>query len=431
MNTIVKLLEKTNNVKRSSYTWNALNAIISALQNPIILLVMTRTNGVYDAGVFSIAFAIATLMLYVGLYGLRRFQSSDLDEKYSFSEYHGMRILSCSVMIFVSAIYCLYGMIFTSYSMEKALVIFMICIVKVCQAYSDVYHGCMQQKGRLDVATKSSSVRYTFEMVAYVVLLILTHNLLLSTAAFMVASIIGLLLTSVNAGRNYCTYKPSFNRTKIKGLAIEGFPLFASLFLNMYISNAPKYAIDAFLTEETQAIYNMIFMPAFAVMLIANFIFNPILTTYAELWLAEKREQITKLKKEIKKQMLFILGLTALGLAIAATIGIPVLVFIFGLDLSQYKAELCVVMIGGGALAYATYFSTVITIIRMQNTLIVCYGIVALAAKLLSRFFVLNYGVMGAASMYAFLMIILAIMLFIITAYGIRKESLRLKKLSQ
>ena len=85
MKAIVKFLEKTNNIKRSSYTWNALNAIISALQNPVILLVITRTNGVYDAGVFSIAFAIATLMLYVGLYGLRRFQSSDLDEKYSFS----------------------------------------------------------------------------------------------------------------------------------------------------------------------------------------------------------------------------------------------------------------------------------------------------------------------------------------------------------
>ena len=107
LNGICSLLEKTNNVKRSSYTWNALNAIISALQNPVILLVMTRTNGIYDAGIFSIAFAIATLMLYMGLYGLRRFQSSDLDEKYSFSEYHCMRILTCSLMIFVSLIYCI------------------------------------------------------------------------------------------------------------------------------------------------------------------------------------------------------------------------------------------------------------------------------------------------------------------------------------
>lgn len=428
MKAIVKFLEKTNNIKRSSYTWNALNAIISALQNPVILLVITRTNGVYDAGVFSIAFAIATLMLYVGLYGLRRFQSSDLDEKYSFSEYHGMRILTCSMMIFISIIYCIYGMIFTGYSMEKALVIFMICIVKVCQAYSDVYHGCMQQKGRLDVATKSSSIRYGLEMAAYAAMLVITRNLLLSTAAFMAASIAGLIFTSVNAGGNYCTYRPSFNRTKIKALAIEGFPLFASLFLNMYISNAPKYAIDTFLTEEIQAIYNMVFMPAFVVMLIANFIFNPILTTYAELWLESTRESIAKLKKQIRKQMLFILALTVLGLAIAATIGIPVLSIIFGVDLAGYKMELCIVMLGGGALAYATYFSTVITVIRLQKTLIVCYGIIALAAKLLSKFFVLGYGIAGAAGMYAFLMTILAAMLFGITWHEIRKESMRLKK---
>lgn len=422
MKAIVKFLEKTNNIKRSSYTWNALNAIISALQNPVILLVITRTNGVYDAGVFSIAFAIATLMLYVGLYGLRRFQSSDLDEKYSFSEYHGMRILTCSMMIFVSIIYCIYGMIFTGYSMEKALVIFMICIVKVCQAYSDVYHGCMQQKGRLDVATKSSSIRYGLEMAAYAAMLVITRNLLLSTAAFMAASIAGLIFTSVNAGGNYCTYRPSFNRTKIKALAIEGFPLFASLFLNMYISNAPKYAIDAFLTEDIQAIYNMVFMPAFVVMLIANFIFNPILTTYAELWLESTRESIAKLKKQIRKQMLFILLLTVMGLAIAATIGIPVLSVIFGVDLTGYKMELCIVMLGGGALAYATYFSTVITVIRLQKTLIVCYGIIALAAKLLSKFFVLGYGIAGAAGMYAFLMTILALILFIIITWGMKYE---------
>ena len=193
--------------------------------------------------------------------------------------------------------------------------------------------------------------------------------------------------------------------------------------MNMYISNAPKYAIDKFLTDEIQAIYNMIFMPAFAVMLIANFIFNPILTTYAELWLADTSESIRKLKLHIRKQVLFVAGLTVLGLVVAATIGIPVLSVIFGVDLGEYRFELCVVMMGGGALAYATYFSTVITVIRMQKTLIVCYGAVAAAAKLLSGFFVMNYGIMGAAGMYALLMIILAVMLMIITCFGIRRKN--------
>ena len=190
----------------------------------------------------------------------------------------------------------------------------------------------------------------------------------------------------------------------------------------MYISNAPKYAIDSYLTEELQAIYNMIFMPAFAVMLIANFIFNPILTTYARLWINATEESLKQLKNQIKKQVFVIAGLTVLGIAVAATIGIPVLSFIFGVDLGSYKTELVIVMIGGGALAYATYFSTVITVIRLQKTLIVCYGIIALAAKLMSKYFVLGYGLLGAATMYAFLMIVLAVILCIITGWGVQKK---------
>ena len=420
---IRSVLEKTNNVNRSSYIWNAINAILSAAQCPVILLVMTRTNGVRDAGVFSIAFAVATLMLYLGQYGLRRFQSSDINQKYSFAEYNCMRYITCGAMIIASLAYCVYGIFFKDYTADKFAVIFLICMLKVIQAYADVIHGHMQQRGRLDVATKASSTRYIAEMASYIIMLIITRNLMISTFVCIGVSIIVLMLTTINAAVNYCdTLKPSISGYKFKMLAIEGFPLFASLFLNMYITNAPKYAIDAVLTDEMQAYYNLIFMPAFAIQLITHFIFNPIITTYAELWLTKTKESITKLSQLIRKQCVIIIGLTALGIAVALTIGIPILSFIFGVDLSDYKTELCVIMFGGGMLAYATYFSTVLTVIRMQNILVICYGAVAVAAKLMSNFFVSRYELMGAAVMYAGLMVILAIALAIVTVYGVRKE---------
>ncbi len=422
LKTIRTLLGKTNNITRSAYIWNAVNAIVSALQNPVILIVMTRTNGEYDAGVFSISFAIAGLMLFIGLYGLRRFQSSDINEKYTFGDYHGMRCISCGAMLIASAVYCIYGSFFLEYNAEKVTVVLLICVVRCIQAYADVFHGRMQQVGRLDVATKASTARYVAEIVVYCIVLIITRDLVMSTIAFAIASFVIFMLTTANAAKDFCTYRPTFDRFQIKMLIVEGFPLFASLFLNMYISNAPKYAIDAILTEQIQAKYNMIFMPAFVVMLIANFIFNPILTTYAEMWLAGTKEQLKNLLKHIRRQMAIILGLSILGLAVAATIGIPVLAFIFGVDLHPYKSELIVVMVGGGALAYATFFSTVITIMRLQKYLLVCYGVCALAAKVLSEPFVSNNGMMGAAELYAIIMIILAVLLFIITAVKLGKE---------
>jgi len=418
LESIRKILNKTNNVTKSAYVWNAINAIMSALESPLILAVVNRTNGLTDAGIFSIAFAVAALLLYLGQYGFRRYQSSDVEEKYSFAEYYGSRFITCGAMLIASLAYCIFGTAFRGYSTEKFLVIFLICALKGIQAFSDVIHGRMQQMGRLDVATKSSCVRYILEMLSFCLVLIVANNLLLASAVCLAVSFAVFMLTSYNAARDFCDLKPSFKWDRMKLMFIEGFPLFVSLFLNMYISNAPKYAIDAYLSEEIQALYNMVFMPAFVIQLIAHFIFNPIITTYAEVWQAEDTK---KFKKLVGRQCMVILGLMLLAFAVAATIGIPVLSWIFGADLSAYKLELIVVCFGGGMLAYSVFFNTVITIIRMHKTLLYSYTATALAAVILSKYFVVSFGIMGAVALYSVLMTLLAAVLAAITFIRIRR----------
>lgn len=415
-------LEKTNNIKRSTYLWNAINAGLSAAVCPVILIVMMRTNGAWDSGVFSIAFAVASLMIFIGQYGIRRFQSSDIHEKYAFREYHCMRLITCGGMMAASLIYCIWGAVFRDYSAQKFLIVYLVCALKCIQAYADVVHGHMQQKGRLDVAAKASAVRFLTEIVFFCAALIVTKDLLISTIVCIAASFACLMLTTVNASRNYCdTMRPSIAGDRFLRLLIDAFPLFVSLFLNMYISNAPKYAIDAYLTEEIQAYYNILFMPAFAIQLVAYFIFNPILTTYAQLWLSGRREDYRKLRRLISRQCYLLLGLTLLAIAVAFTIGIPVLGFIYHTDLSAYRMDLCVLMIGGGMMAYGVFFSTVITIIREQKYLLISYGVTSLAALLLSGFFVRNYEITGAVILYTVLMSVLAVMLFAVMIWKLHK----------
>ena len=416
---IRELLNKTNNVNRSAYIWNAINACMSAAESPIILMVLARTNGLEDSGIFSIAFAVAALLLYLGQYGFRRFQSSDVAEKYSFEEYYGSRIISCGAMLVATIIYCIYGAAFRGYSASKFTVVFLMCVLKGIQAFSDVLHGRMQQMGRLDVATKSSCVRYILEMISFILVLVIAKNLVLASIICVAVSLAVFMLTSYNAARDFGTLRPSFKMERMKLMFIEGFPLFVSLFLNMYLSNAPKYAIDAYLDETTQAIYNMVFMPAFVIQLIAHFIFNPIITTYAEVWQAGN---IQKFKKLVERQCLVILGLTVLALIIAATIGIPVLSWLFGTDLTAYKLELIVVALGGGMLAYSVFFNTVITIVRLHKTLLYSYAVAAIAALILSKYFVVNFGIMGAVILYGILMTILTGILAVITFRKIHLE---------
>lgn len=420
---IVRRLEKTDDVNRSVYIWNAVNAMVLALQSPVVLAVAARTNGEADAGVFSIALAEANLMYFLGQYGLRRYQSSDVREDFRFCEYHAMRLITTFFMIVGCLIYGLMGVINKGYSSDKFMVIMGICFIKAIQAYADVLHGHLQQKGRLDVAGKAATIRYTAELIAYVAVLILAHDLLLAVTACLAVSIVVFLLTSFNATRFYTdTMKPSITWDVFKRLAVEGFPLFIGLFLNMYISNAPKYAIDTYLSDDIQAVYNMIFMPTYVVQMVTQFIFNPVLTVYAELWLSRERKKFLRFMKMIRNMCLAVLGLAVLAIVIAATIAIPVLSFLFGTDLSEYRAELCVIMFAGGMLGYSIYFSTLMAVIRAQKPLIYCYGIVSAMAFLLSGPFVKNYGIMGAAVLYAILMTLLTAALFVATVMPLRKE---------
>ena len=423
LQSIVKILEKTNNISRSTYFWNAVSAIMLAMQSPVILAVANRTNGAEDAGIYSIAIAVANLLLFLGQYGLRRYQSSDIRQDFTFGEYHALRLVTCGAMVVICLLYCIYGALYRDYSREKFLIIYIVCLIKTVQAYADLLHGHLQQRGRLDVATKASTFRYVIELLIYIIVLVVAHNLLLAVTVCLIVTTIVMFLTSYNATSHYTdSMKPSISREKFRLLMIEGFPLFVSMFLNMYIGNAPKYAIDAYLTDDIQAIYNMIFMPTYVVQMVTQFIFNPVLTVYAELWLSHSIDKYNRFMKMIRKMLLIVFGLAVLAVAVAATIGIPVLSIVFGEDLSLYRKELCVIMVAGGMLAYSIYFSTLIAVIRAQRPLIICYGLVALAAKLMSGMFVKNYGVMGAAMLNAALMTVLTISLLIVTVHAFSKE---------
>lgn len=68
------------------------------------------------------------------------------------------------------------------------------------------------------------------------------------------------------------------------------FPLFGISFLSFYVNSAPKYAIDACLTDEIQACYGFVAMPVFVIGLINNFIYQPVLVPMAVEWEKEQTE---------------------------------------------------------------------------------------------------------------------------------------------
>lgn len=416
----------TKNIDRSSFIWNMAGSMLMAFQSVIMLMILTRTLGLVESGIFTIAYANANLFLTIGKYGMRYFQVSDLKKQFTFAEYRASRVITSVVMVVVSAVYVIHAASANGYSMEKAQVIFWMCLFKVVDVVEDVYHGLYQQQNRLDVASKAMTLRMAVTIVIFAVGLFVFKDLLLvlilstisTTAIFVLLTKWTYGAFSQNDGQAR-TSKVRINKKNLLLLLKLCFPLFAGSFLSFYIGNAPKYAIDAMLTDELQACYGFIAMPVFVIGLLNNFIFNPMLYRMSSLW---EQGKVWEFLKRTLLQICVVAVITLVCIAGAWLLGIPVLSWLYNTDLSPYKAELLVLLLGGGFLGLSGLLNTVITIIRYQKSLMWGYAGIAALAFLFSDGIVRRYEMMGAAVLYTVLMGDLCVVFTALLAIGIRKN---------
>ena len=89
---IKAFLISDKNIERDSYLWNMIGSLLMAFQSVIMLMILTRTLGLVDAGIFTIAYANANLFLNIGKYGMRYFQVSDVKGQFTFADYRMSRL---------------------------------------------------------------------------------------------------------------------------------------------------------------------------------------------------------------------------------------------------------------------------------------------------------------------------------------------------
>lgn len=413
----IVLLGNNRNIARNSFLWNSIAGLINAAEAVLILAVVTRTNGLEDAGIITIAFSVANLMMTIGKYGVRNYHVTDVSGLYTFSIYLKARIVSVMAMIGGVIIYLIYGFVYKDYTIYKALIIFLICLLYVIESFEDVYLGLYQQIGRLDVASKIFSIRWAGAITVFIFTLVLINNIVISMMVMVVFSF-GSMVYMLKA----TFYKLTYDRIEIQnplgniGLLLKACtPLFLSAFLAYYITNVPKYAIDSMLDDKMQAYYGFIAMPVFIISLINSFLYQPILVKIAIEW---KKKNISNIKKIILQQILIIIGITGICLIGAFICGIPVLSLLYGTDLSGYKKELLILLFSGGMLAIVGFFNVILTVMRKQNSMLYAYGGAALISGMLCDYFIQKKGLMGAAQFNLIITFILAFLLIII----IRKE---------
>lgn len=417
-------LYNTKDTQKTAYIWNTWAAMLNSFQSVLILMVISRIDPVTDAGVFTIAFAIGNLMLTIGQYGIRQFQVSDVQEKYSFREYVGVRVITSCLMVIVSFFYVGIHYYTGAYDFEKSIAVFLICLSKTIDSVEDVFQGRLQQRERLDIGAKAMTVRLLGYIITFISSYLLTENLITASLLALLVSLFLCLVLNGTAIRNFESTVVAWEGRNVKYMFIECFPLFLAAYLVIYIGNAPKYAIDAVLSSQEQACFNYIFMPVFVIGLLSRFIYQPMIGKMALLW---HKGELGKFLSMVAKQSAIMIGLTVFVLIGGFLLGIPALSIVYGVNLTGYKAELMVLLLGGGFLAYTSFYQMVLTVIRRQNWLIAGYLLGYVLFLLLGRWTVEQGGILGVSVFYTIVVAVIAVYFAIVILWGykVRKKQMK------
>ena len=402
---------KTNN--KRNIVWNLIGSTFSSFSSLFFLIAVTRINGVNEAGIFNIGFSVACLFFTVGCYSGRVFQVTDTNKKTDDSAYFYSKIITALLMLVISLIYCF----IKDYNMHKSIVLISLTVYKMCEAFADGMYAIIQKKDELYKVGISLFIKAIIGISLFVLIDYLTKSMF---AAIMMLNLVNILGIFIYDKKNLKLIKfklNKFNKEKVFEVFKTGIYSFGFSFLTYYIINASKYAIDNNLSSELQTIFGIIAMPASVLLLFGQFVIHPVLN--------KLKNTINVNKKEFNNltlQMInIILVFGLISLVLAYYLGIPVLNLLYGVDLTSYRSDLLVIIIGATIYEIAIILSTSLIVMRSTLSQLIMFIIDSIITLFISNILVKEYGVFGASVSYLTSVSILLLMYIIVYIYKLRK----------
>ena len=393
------------NQTTSDYVLNTLGLAAWGALFPILSIIATQLAGAEQAGMFSMAFTTATLLLYVGNYGVRTYQVSDIDEADSFASYQVQRILTVIIMLIMGWLWCA----IKGYDQDMTLITWGAFGFRAVDALADVYEGRLQQTGKLYLSGVSQAVRSVLGIVVFFLLLLVTRNLVIASIGMAISAVVSFVLLSMPLAFLETPKSRSADRLEIVELFVECFPSFAALFLFALIETVPKFAMEGVLPYDSQVYFNAIYFPAQAILMMVGFVYKPQLVRIASVW-ADKSQR-ARFDVTVFAMLAVCAVVTVVMLFVFGAVGVWLNGVMYGVDFKPYRMAQYLMIVAGGFSAGIDFLYQVITVLRRQAqatvTYFVSFVLVVLAAIILIRL----VGFDGAVYSYLAVMVALFVML--------------------
>lgn len=379
---------------------------IYSLATVIFVMLAKRIVGEEAGAKFYMAFTTGQMLLTIGYFEIRPFQVTDVRGQYKPEEYFGFRVLSCLAMLLGGAAV---GLVYVANGKADGAgfgLIMAMCILKMLDGVADVFEGEFQRNDRIDISGMSMAFRTLAVMAVFSAAAWLTRNIYIASAAAVVTGLAGVVCVVMVWSRSFEKLSVSFKVDKMKSLFGSTVLLFISSAMCMWLWNGTKYVVEWTLTDRETLVYGIVFMPTMVINLGSSFVFKPMLTTLARHY---ENGEYKKFAGLVGVLVAIACGLTLVTFAAGAWLGIPVLSWLYDIDLSGYKAVMLVLIAAGGFNAVSILFYYALTVMRLQKEIFAGYTMTFIVSIVLPVLMVRCMGIMGAGWAYLIVMALLTV----------------------
>lgn len=383
---------------KRDYFWNTLGVLLQNVISPVLLLVVTRVNGIEATGLFSFAFSVSLLLYALGMWGGRTYQVSDVKKEFQPRSYIVTRILLAVLVLLVTVIFCAVN----QYDSYKTGVIFVLVVFKLLESFADVLYGILQTNSQLYKSGKSLAAKAILGMVTFIAIDLITDNILVGSLGIVIVNAIVFLcydFPQTNKLEKICFPKEKIREymNEAKEILKRCANVFAVMFLTMFSLNVPRYFIDKYSQVEV-GYFGIIAMPITLIVLVITFILQPNVVTISKQYSDGKTSDF---KKSVNKILRLSVAIGLVVLAGTILVGTPLLQLIFGIDFDNHTMALNVIVAGGIASALVTVYLNIFVIMRKVNFSLIVLIVTNLLLVPASYFAVTKFGLMGGTTAFA------------------------------
>ena len=393
--------------QKKDYIWNSIGSFLQSAISPILLIVITRLNGVGDSGLFSFAMSLSVVFWAISLWGGRTYQVSDVKKEFSSGDYIVVRFISSLIVAVFSISFC----ILSGYDLIKTELIMVLVSFKILESIADSMYGVLQIHNRLYIVGISLTMKSVFGFMLFTLVDILTKNIIYGALSIFIVNIAVVIFYDIPWMKRVesvgLTKKNIMQAGKIMKKTAE---VFVVVFLTMFSLNIPRYFLDKYHYDQI-GYFGIMAMPITLLTLFISFVLQPNVVNLSELLKKKKIKEFTNIVSKIDF-ITFTLGI--LFVVSSYLIGVWALNTVFGIDINNFRIDLTIMVIGAVANAFVSIYVNLLIILRRFKGQFYTLLVTNILAVVLSIYLIDRLAMLGSVLVFMIISFLQAIILLFI-----------------